>query len=72
MPTVVVFTKFDREVALEGGGSARTNAHARFEQSCLSVFRKEPRDVPAEIVSGNSSLFCSSVEYSSDGFIYSQ
>lgn len=72
MPTVVVFTKFDQAVALESGGSARTSARARFEQSCRSVFRKEPRDVPAEMVSGNYSLICSSVQYSSDGFIDSQ
>jgi len=58
VPTVVAFTKFDQAVALEGGDSARTSARARFEQSCCSVFRKEPRDVPAEVVSGNYPLFC--------------
>ena len=58
VPTVVAFTKFDQAVALEGGGSARTSARARFEQSCRSVFRKEPRDVPVEMVSGNCPIFC--------------
>jgi hypothetical protein len=56
VPTIVAFTKFDEVVALEGGSSARASARTRFEQSCLSLFRKEPRDVPAEIVSGNYSF----------------
>ena len=58
VPTVVAFTKFDQAVALEGGSAGRTSAHTRAEQSCRSVFRKEPRDVPVEMVSGNCSLFC--------------
>jgi hypothetical protein len=58
VPTVVAFTKFDQAVALEGGGSARTSARVRFEQSCHAVFRREPRDVPAEMVSGNCPLCC--------------
>jgi hypothetical protein len=58
VPIVVAFTKFDQAVALEGGDSARASACARFEQSCRSLFRKEPRDVPAEMVSGNYALFC--------------
>ena len=60
MPTVVAFTKFDQavELALEGGSTASTSARARLEHSCRSVFRKEPRDVPADIVSGNCPLFC--------------
>ena len=58
VPTVVAFTKFDQAIALEGGSSARTSARERFEQSCRSAFRREPRDVPAEMVSGNCSFFC--------------
>jgi hypothetical protein len=58
VPTVVAFTKFDQAVTLEGGSSARTNAHTRFEQSCRSLFSKEPRDVPAEMVSGSRTIFC--------------
>ena len=57
MPAVVVFTKFDQVVTIEGGSSARSAARARVEQSCRSLFRREPRDVPAVIVSGTGSLF---------------
>jgi hypothetical protein len=70
VPTVVAFTKFDQAVALKGGGSARTNARARFEQSCRAVFRREPMDVPAEMVSGKlHSLLCNT---SLTGFMNSQ
>ena len=58
MATIVAFTKFDQAVAIEGGSSARSSARARVDHSCRSLFRKEPRDVPAEIVSGSCSLFC--------------
>jgi hypothetical protein len=58
VPTIVAFTKFDQAVALEGGSSARSGARTRFEQSCRSLFRREPRDVPAEMVSGSYALFC--------------
>lgn len=57
MPTVVAFTKFDQAVAIEGGSSAKSSARARVEHSCRSLFRREPRDVPAEIVSGTGTLF---------------
>ena len=57
VPVIVAFTKFDQVVALEGGSSARTDARTQFEESCRSLFRKEPRDVPAEMVSGSCSLF---------------
>jgi len=58
VPVIIAFTKFDQVVAIEGGslGSARTNARARFEQSCYSLFHKEPRAVPAVIVSGSCSF----------------
>ena len=68
MPVIVAFTKFDQVVAIEGGSSARTNARARYEKACRSLFRREPRDVPAEIVSG-SFLFCG---MALDDLIYSQ
>jgi hypothetical protein len=69
VPVIVAFTKFDEVVAIEGGSSARTNARARYEQACRSLFRREPRDVPAEIVSGSCCLFC---DLSSDDWIDSQ
>ena len=54
---IVAFTKFDLVVAIEDGSSARANARRRIEQSCRSHFRREPRDVPAEIVSGSFFFF---------------
>jgi len=54
VPVIVAFTKFDQVVAIEVGSSARTNARARYEQACRCLFRREPRDVPAEIVSVKS------------------
>ena len=61
VPTIVAFTKFDQAVTLEGGSSARRSARTRFEQSCRSLFRREPKDVPAEMVSGSYTLFCVTV-----------
>jgi len=61
VPVVVAFTKFDQAVAVEGGNSARANVRARIEQSCRSLLHREPRDVPAEIVSGSCSHFCGMV-----------
>ncbi len=57
MPVIVVFTKFDQVVRIEGGSSERTSARARVEHACRSIFHKEPRDIPAEIVSGCLGLF---------------
>ncbi|KAI9459745.1 hypothetical protein F5148DRAFT_1218621 [Russula earlei] len=52
LPVVVAFTKFDLVVSPEGySESARTSAYAQCEELSRSLFRKEPRDVPAEIVS---------------------
>jgi hypothetical protein len=56
VPVIIALTKFDQVVPIEGGSSARTNARTRFEQTWDSMFRREPRDMPAEIVSG--SCFC--------------
>jgi len=42
VPVVVAFTKFDQIVEIEGGISARNRARTQFEQSCRSLFRKEP------------------------------
>ena len=58
VPVVVAFTKFDQAVEMEAGSSARSSARARVDQSCRSLFRREPRDVPAEVVSGGCSLLC--------------
>jgi hypothetical protein len=65
VPVVVAFTKFDVVILIESGNShahdrAKDNAYARYEQSCRSLFRKESKDVPAEIVQG--SLFPPPVE----------
>ncbi|KAH9041170.1 hypothetical protein EDB84DRAFT_1474633 [Lactarius hengduanensis] len=61
VPVVVVFTKFDvvvSEVRLDSPGEsherARTRAHTMYEGSCRRLFHKDPRDVPAEIVSESS------------------
>jgi hypothetical protein len=61
VPVIVAFTKFDQAVAVECGSSARTDARAKIEQSCRSLLHGDPRDVPAEIVSGSCSLFCGMV-----------
>jgi hypothetical protein len=65
VPVVLVFTKFDvvvNQVLLDIGGDvqqherARTRAITIYEESCRRLFHKQPRDVPAEIVSGIRSL----------------
>ena len=56
-PVIVAFTKFDQVVLIEGGSSAMSSARARVDQSCRSLFRRELRDVPAEIVSGICPLY---------------
>ena len=61
VPVVVAFTKFDVVILIEGKNpqdheKARANAYARCEESCRSLFRKDPGDVPAEIVQGSSGL----------------
>lgn len=65
MPVVLVFTKFDVVVSrvlseIAGGDTrhherARARAHIMHEDSCRRILHKEPRDVPAEIVSG---IYC--------------
>jgi hypothetical protein len=67
VPVVLVFTKFDMVVSqvlfdiADGDAQqherARTRAITIYEESCRRLFRKEPRDVPAEIVSGTRSLY---------------
>ncbi|KAF8267151.1 hypothetical protein EI94DRAFT_1802156 [Lactarius quietus] len=63
VPVVLVFTKFDvvvSQVLFDIGGDAqhyeraRTRAYTMFEDSCRRLFRRDPRDVPAEIVSEKS------------------
>jgi len=61
VPVVVVATKFDLVITqalidIAGGDirfyeKAKTSAHERYEQSCRSLFHRNPRDVPVEIVS---------------------
>ena len=67
MPVVLVFTKFDAVVSralvdIAGSGSqsherARARAYTMYEDACRRLFRKDPRDVPVEIVSGIYSFF---------------
>ena len=61
VPVVVAFTKFDVVILIEGRNSqdhetARAKAYARCKESCRSLFRKDPGDVPAEIVQGSFGL----------------
>jgi hypothetical protein len=65
VPVIVAFTKSDMAypeiTGSESGnaqyqGRARSRAYAQCEQLCRPLFRKEPRDVPAELVSGDYSL----------------
>ncbi|KAN0136727.1 hypothetical protein V8E53_005497 [Lactarius tabidus] len=61
VPVILVFTKFDMVVsqvlldrfsgAPQYHEGARASAHSMYEGSCRHIFDKEPRDVPAEIVS---------------------
>ena len=67
VPVILVLTKFDALVSKAGldipsgdpqhHGRARAGAHAMYEDLCRRTFHKEPRDVPAEIVSGIYSSF---------------
>jgi hypothetical protein len=67
VPVILVLTKFDALVSKAGldipsgdpqhHGRSRASAHAMYENLCRQTFRKEPRDVPAEIVSGMYSFF---------------
>ncbi|KAI9451140.1 hypothetical protein BJY52DRAFT_1191197 [Lactarius psammicola] len=61
VPVILVFTKFDMVVSevlfdIARGDArqhelARSRAHEMCENSCRRLFNKDPRDVPAEIVS---------------------
>ena len=62
---VVAFTKSDESfpqiTGSESGSSqyqdfTRSRAYAQCKQLCRPLFRREPRDVPAELVSGDYSL----------------
>ena len=62
VPVVVAFTKSDLTFPHISGSESgqyrfqdrtRTRAYAQCEQLCRSLFRKEARDVPAELVSGD-------------------
>ena len=61
VPVVVAFTKFDVVILIKGEGpqdheNARANACAQYEESCRSLFGRDPGDVPAEIVQGSFAL----------------
>jgi hypothetical protein len=62
VPVVVAFTKSDLAFPHISGSESghyqyqdrtRTRAYAQCEQLCRSLFRREARDVPAELVSGD-------------------
>jgi hypothetical protein len=65
VPVIVAFTKSDLAFPRISGSEsenyeyqdrARSRAYAQCERLCRPLFRREPRDVPAELVSGNYSL----------------
>jgi hypothetical protein len=66
VPVILVLTKFDVVVSkvlfdIYRGDArqyehARTGAHTMYQDSLRRRFDKDPRDVPAEIVSGTHSL----------------
>ena len=65
VPVVVAFTKsdlaFPQISGSDSGNSqlqdcATSRAYAQCGQLCRSLFRKEPRDIPAELVSGDYRL----------------
>ncbi|KAI0246087.1 hypothetical protein BJV78DRAFT_1286734 [Lactifluus subvellereus] len=67
VPVVLVFTKFDLLVSkvvsdIAGGDSQqhecapRVKAERKYEESCHLLLHKQPKDVPAEIVSTNPRL----------------
>ena len=82
MPVILVITKFDLVVAqvlldsFSGAPQhhqrARASAHTMYEESCRRIFDKEPREVPAEIVSGIYSFLPVLLEGSTDILVYSQ
>ena len=62
VPVVVAFTKSDLAFPQISGSESghyqyqdrtRTKAYAQCVQLCRSLFRREARDVPAELVSGD-------------------
>ena len=66
MPVILVFTKFDMVVSQIPSDTSRDDAQqheraramalAMYEDSCRRLFQKDPRDVPAEIISGTDSF----------------
>jgi hypothetical protein len=76
VPVILVLTKFDLVVsqvlldrfsgAPQYHERARASAHTMYEEFCRHIFDKEPRDVPAEIVSGIYSPFPVLLELSTD------
>jgi len=78
-PVVVAFTKSDLAFPHISGSESghyqyqdrtRTKAYAQCVQLCRSLFRREARDVPAELVSGDYFYFLQDVPWMSS-FVYS-
>jgi hypothetical protein len=62
VPVVVAFTKSDISFPEISGSESRSKAYTQCEELCRPLFRRDPRDVPAELVSGDYSLFSSDSE----------
>jgi hypothetical protein len=56
VPVIIAFTKSDMAFP-QISGTETSRASAQCEQLCRPLFRKGPRDVPAELVSGDYSPF---------------
>jgi hypothetical protein len=66
---ILVFTKFDLVVSEARSDLARgdaqhhertsSSAHAMYEESLRRLYHKNPKDVPAEVVSGTYSYYSS-------------
>ena len=54
VPVVVAFTKSDASFPEITG--SESGSYAQCNQLCRPLFRREPRDVPAELVSGDYCL----------------
>lgn len=62
VPVLIVFTKFDllvsRVQSIQKHEQPVARAHAMYEDSCRSLFHKDPKDVPAVIFSGDCASLC--------------
>ncbi|KAF8267501.1 hypothetical protein EI94DRAFT_1315775 [Lactarius quietus] len=79
VPVILVFTKFDvvvSQVSLDISSGdpeyqerARAKAQTMYEDSCRRIFHKEPKDVPAEIVSARFIDLIENLVVTTDRFI---